>query len=74
LDEPPCAVRALVRLVSAVDLAMSVERARVSQLLSADLAGHGGLAARVGRRQGVGMACENKHEKLVKKFKKVFTC
>ena len=57
-----------MRLVSAVDLAMSVERARVSQLLSADLTGHGGLAARVGRRQGVGVACENEHEKLVNTF------
>ena len=57
LDKPPRAVRTFVRLVAAVDLSVSVERARVGQLLSADLARHRGLAAGVGGGEWIGVTC-----------------
>ena len=51
LNELPSAVGALVRFISAVDLPVPVERARVGQPLAADLAGHAGLPVRAESRR-----------------------
>ena len=54
LDEPAIAVRALVRLLPVVDLAVAVQRRRVGQLLRADLALDHRLARRPDLRLPVG--------------------
>ena len=52
----PRTVRTLVRFVATVDLPVAVERARVGQLLAADLARDGRLPAVVGRRKRISVA------------------